>query len=261
MRGYYSIIQYCPDASRLEAVNYGVALFCPEAGYLEAKFGQRKTRVERALGKQDWELVEAERAALEARLKRREEDFRDLASLEDFIARRAGSFRLTAARPVRVEDPAAELDQLFARLVSSPRSQAAGRRRRFAKQLAEQFAAAGVAGKLKPAVTVAPPLLPKPFRAPFAYQNGRLNLIEPVEFAGLSEKSVFTRASQLAVEGKVLEEYRDPVLGELGLIVVSQFAPGQERQELSTATLLERHGVKMHAFGRLEGLIAEIGSA
>jgi len=41
-KGYYSIIQYCPDPSRLEAVNIGVALFCPELRFLRARFGRRR---------------------------------------------------------------------------------------------------------------------------------------------------------------------------------------------------------------------------
>jgi hypothetical protein len=35
--GYYSLIQYCPDAAREEAANVGVVLFCPEVDYLEAR--------------------------------------------------------------------------------------------------------------------------------------------------------------------------------------------------------------------------------
>ena len=35
--GYYSVIQYCPDRSRLEAANVGVLLFVPAGGYLRAR--------------------------------------------------------------------------------------------------------------------------------------------------------------------------------------------------------------------------------
>lgn len=44
-KGYYSIVQYCPDPSRLEAVNIGLALFCPEISFLKVLFGRRKTKV------------------------------------------------------------------------------------------------------------------------------------------------------------------------------------------------------------------------
>ena len=56
IRGYYSIVQYCPDPSRLEAVNIGVALFCPEIKFLKASFGRRKTGVKHLFGAQDWEF-------------------------------------------------------------------------------------------------------------------------------------------------------------------------------------------------------------
>ncbi len=36
-RGYYSLIQFCPNPSRAEAVNLGVLLFCPEAGFIGAR--------------------------------------------------------------------------------------------------------------------------------------------------------------------------------------------------------------------------------
>jgi len=86
-------------------------------------------------------------------------------------------------------------------------------------------------------VTVHPPSLPKPFKAPFAYQNGRLNLIEPVQFEGQSPSAIFNKASVLAVEGELLEDYKDPELGNLGLVVVAKFAPDQE-QERTTAAII-----------------------
>ena len=42
-KGYYSLIQYCPDLGRLEAANVGVLLFCPERGFL--KFSTRTRSV------------------------------------------------------------------------------------------------------------------------------------------------------------------------------------------------------------------------
>jgi hypothetical protein len=67
-QGYYSIVQYCPDPSRLEAVNIGVVLFCPEQSLPKVRFGRPKTRVDQLFGKQDWEFVESQKAAIEARL-------------------------------------------------------------------------------------------------------------------------------------------------------------------------------------------------
>jgi hypothetical protein len=107
-------------------------------------------------------------------------------------------------------------------------------------------------------VTVHPPALPKAFRAPFAYQNGRLNLIEPVQFEGQTPGAVFNRASVLAVEGELLEEYKDPQYGDLALVVVARFAPDQEQERTSAATVFEKHRVPMYTLGTLEPLIEDI---
>src|SRR5258708_5344068 len=120
-KGYYSIIQYCPDPSRLEAVNIGVALFCPELRFLRATFGRSRTRVSHLFGKQDWEFVELQQAAIEARLTREQEAFQKLEDLEAYVSRRANALTLTSPRPVKVEDPEWELKNLLHRLVGSQR--------------------------------------------------------------------------------------------------------------------------------------------
>lgn len=118
-RGYYSIIQYCPDPSRLEAVNIGIALFCPEVKFLKAAFGRRRIHVERLFGKQDWEFFELQKTALKARLSPQNDEFQELTDLEEFVAKRVGSFRLTPPRPVKVMDPTMELKDLLSRLVGN----------------------------------------------------------------------------------------------------------------------------------------------
>ena len=47
-RGYYSLIQFCPEPSRAEAVNLGVLLFCPEAGFIG------RARPPAIKGQEDW---------------------------------------------------------------------------------------------------------------------------------------------------------------------------------------------------------------
>jgi hypothetical protein len=118
-RGYYSIIQYCPDPSRLEAVNIGVALFCPDLRFLRARFVRRRTRVNQLFGKQDWAFISLQQRAIEARLAREGEAFETLEDFEAYVSRRANSLVLTSPRPVKVENPEVELANLVRRLVSS----------------------------------------------------------------------------------------------------------------------------------------------
>src|SRR5438552_10755181 len=109
-RGYYSVIQYCPDPSRLEAVNIGVALFCPELRFLRARFGRRKTRVNQLFGRQDWAFLALQQAAIEARFACEREGFAKLGDFEAYVSRRANALILTGPRPVKVENPEFELD-------------------------------------------------------------------------------------------------------------------------------------------------------
>ena len=125
-------------------------------------------------------------------------------------------------------------------------------------ELQNRFQSAGLADRVRTNITVCPPSLPKPFKAPFAFQNGRLNLIEPMEFEGLSASTVFSRASVQAVEGQFLSEYNDPNYGRLGLIVVGKFGVQQDQERQNALAVFEKHNVQMHAFSHLERLIEEI---
>jgi len=256
-KGYYSIIQYCPDPSRLEAVNIGVALFCPGLGFLKAQFGRRKTRVRQLFGKQDWEFVGFQQSAIEARLARAEGGFDTLEDFETYVSRRANALTLTSPRPVKVENPEWELKNLLRRLVGS-RSDAAQRAARISKELGELLRTAGVASQLRRNVTVHPPSLPHPVKVPFAYQNGRLHLIEPIQFEGQTPGAIFNKVSARAVEGEFLSEYKDPEFGHLGLVVVAKFSPEQQHERETAATVFQKHRIPMYTFGMLEPLIDDI---
>jgi len=256
-KGYYSIIQYCPDPSRLEAVNIGVALFCPEVRFLRAQFGRRKTRVRQLFGKQDWEFVALQQSAIEARLARESDSFEKLEDFEAYVSRRANALTLTNPRPVKVENPEWELKKLLRRLVGS-HGESAQRAARISHELGHLLRNAGVASRLRTNVTVHPPSLPNAVKVPFAYQNGRLNLIEPIQFEGQTPGMIFNRASVRAVEGEFLADYNDPEFGSLSLVVVANFAPEQEHERATAATVFKKHGVPMYTLGTLGPLIEDI---
>jgi hypothetical protein len=256
-KGYYSIVQYCPDPSRLEAVNIGVALFCPEISFLRVLFGRRKTRVDQLFGRQDWEFVENQKAAIEARLSREPEAFQHLKDFEAYISRRANALKLTAPRPVKVENPDIELRNLLTRLVAE-RGEVAARAATMAHELSDIFRRAQVDDLLRRNISVHPPALPKPVKVPFAFRNGRLNLIEAVQFEGHTPSAAFNRASSHAVEGQFLADYRDPQFGALGLVVVAKFSAEQHEERKTARYIFEKHQVRMHDFETLGPLIEEI---
>jgi hypothetical protein len=208
-------------------------------------------------GAQDWEFVALQQNAIEARLAHEEKAFSTLEDFQTYVSRRASALTLTAPRPVKVKNPDWELNHLLRRLVGSQKD-AAHRVARVSSELEALFEEAGVDSKLRRDVVIHPPSLPRPFRAPFAYQNGRLNLIEPMQFEGHSPASVFNRASVQAVEGQFLADYRDPAFGDLALVVVAKFSPDQARERETAGDVFQKHGVPMFSFGELAPLIEEI---
>jgi hypothetical protein len=157
-----------------------------------------------------------------------------------------------------VGSPKQELQLLLERLVGPSERSRRAVAKAISSELEERFRGAGVEQRLQVDVTVHPPTLPKPFTAPFAYRNGWLNLIEPVEFEGMSAATVFSRASVRAVEGQFLAEYEGSAYGKLGLIVVGKFSRDQDEERKAAALVFEKHGVAMHTFAALDGLIEEI---
>jgi hypothetical protein len=89
-KGYYSLIQYCPDLSRLEAANVGVVLFCPERHFIRARTTNSVQRIRRFFGSEDrdWGQIRQARTAIEERLAVEADRFRTLQDLEQFIATR-----------------------------------------------------------------------------------------------------------------------------------------------------------------------------
>jgi hypothetical protein len=114
-KGYYSVIQFCPDLMRLEAANIGVLLFCPELRFLAARIARDNDRVRKFFGSQDldWQKLRLLKAAFEDRVAAEAETIRTLDQLQEFIDLRANQFRLTKPRSIRIEEPQQQLRQLF----------------------------------------------------------------------------------------------------------------------------------------------------
>jgi hypothetical protein len=115
-RGYYSLIQFCPDPARLEAANVGVVLFCPDLGFIKAKTARGNDRLRRFFRAESFDRrrVDAAKRAIVDRLNVEAERFKTPDDLRGFIDTRANDIVLTAPRPMRVsEEPEAELARLF----------------------------------------------------------------------------------------------------------------------------------------------------
>jgi hypothetical protein len=260
-KGYYALIQYCPDLSRLEAANIGVVLFCPERGFLRAKIAQGNDRIRRFFGSQDndWTQINAIKDAIVNRLEVTRKDFKNLDDLTTFISTRANEVQLTAPRPMKVSQPENDLEELFEELVG-------GRSKQLSRDVAQPVSRAlerafherGVEDLIKRNVTVTVPAFRKPVTVPFGFQNGRFNLIQPVRFQQTTESRVVDTACRHAVEGRSLYEHPDEKFGPLKLIVVGSFASESSEFKDVVADILKENEVTLHTVDEVDKLMDEI---
>jgi hypothetical protein len=84
MKGSYSVIQYCPDLSRLEAASVGVLLFCPEAKFIAARTSAGNDRVGRFFGSESLDpfFLNSAKRSIENRLRVDRDRFQTLEDLQ-----------------------------------------------------------------------------------------------------------------------------------------------------------------------------------
>ena len=257
-KGYYSLIQFCPDQSRLEAANVGVVLFCPELNFLEVRISGDNARVQRFFGKQafDWSRVNSFKHGIKERLEIEGKDFRNVEDLKAFGQRRGNNIQLTTPRPFTVREPQKDLDELFEEVVGQRRRTQAfkGFRRRFSEQLLK----AKLGSKLKRDIEIDVPSLRREIEVPFGYQNGRFNLIQPVSFQASDPDQIRKTASSHAIEGFALYEHPDKRLGDLELVVVGQFRTNEKEVREDVKRILQQGRAKLYATNEVDDLIHEI---
>jgi hypothetical protein len=119
-KGWYSIVQFCPDPSRLEFANIGVLLFCPALKFLEVRIAEDNRRIKKFFGSErfDFDSINLFKAGLKERLGKERENIVDHEQLLDFVDRRANQIRISPPRSIRVMSPEVELDELFVELVA-----------------------------------------------------------------------------------------------------------------------------------------------
>lgn len=216
-RGYYSVVQYCPDASRLEAANIGVVLLCPDIGFVRARTAAGNDRVRRFFSGQsiDLDRVNAAKRAIVRRVEIEGDSLRTPEDLIRFMDTRGNDIVLTPPRPVKVVDPEKEIGTLFDELVGG-RVGGTGRRP-LLPELDRIFRRPSLESRVLFDQRVEVPVLHRPLRAPYAYRNGVTNLVKPQRF-GPDDKHATTAAIRLAVEGDLLR--RHPVGDEQHRLIV-----------------------------------------
>jgi hypothetical protein len=257
-KGYYSLIQYCPDLGRLEAANVGVLLFCPERQFLKALTSRSNSRIIRFFGSagHDWVRINSFKKGLEDRIALEGPQIQTVEQLEKFIAQRANLLQITPPRPMKVTDPENDLGELCREFLREAVHRTSTRT--FRQFLDKKLTSAGLEPKIRRGIKVTVPVLQKEVEIPFGFQNGRFNLINPVRFEAANPEQSVTTACKYAVEGRSLYENPDPELGELQLVVVGKFRPKDHDSPPRVKRVFQDYGVKLFRTSDLPQLIEEI---
>jgi hypothetical protein len=225
--GYYSLIQFCPDTARLETLNVGVVLFCPGIGFLDVKLADNDSDVRRVFGKERVRprSLRAAKQALAARLTAPAYRPRTLEEFQHVIDTRANDLLLTPPRPLKVRQPADELNDLFRQLVERKAAPRKPRAAPLDPALERVFQTLVLQGLAEQDVEVPVPVLGKRLHVPYAYGNGVLNLVKPQRFSP-EEATATKSAMQLAVEGDMIDRHGEDEQGKKRLVVVASFSEG-----------------------------------
>lgn len=257
-KGYYSLIQYCPDLMLGEVANVGVLLFCPERGFLKAVTIGNNSRIIRIFGSEghDWDRINTLKKGLEERLSRQASEMRTPEDLQQFIATRANLFQVTTPRPMKVINPEEDLEALFLQVFGVPVKREA--KKSFRKFVGERLLRPGLESKVIQDIKVTVPALGKNVDIPYGYQNGRFNLINPVRFEAADPEQSAINACKYAVEGKSLFDHPDPDYGDLQLLIVGKFRPKDDETPKRVKRVFEDFGVRLFRVDQLNQLADEI---
>lgn len=258
-RAYYSVIQYCPDLGRLEAANVGVIVFCPELHYLKARVSRNNERIRHFFGSQghDWGQINTFKSGLQDRITHAQDEITDAESFRLFVGLQANLMQLTTPLPCKVTSyPDGDLDRLFDQIVGVEKKRTTNKGLK--RELSRRFEKAGISDRIRESVAVTVPVLEKRIEIPFAFQNGRLNLLTPARFEAQSVDSIVATACRYAVEGESLYEAHDNELGKLQLAVVGKFRASDQDGRIAVERILREHHVKLYRFDRVPELVDEI---
>jgi hypothetical protein len=260
-KGYYSILQYIPDPERAEGVNIGLMLFCPEKNFLKIQISERNGRVRRLFGRRrsssaNLSRLDAFKTAFEERIELEAGRIHTLEDFRAFVNTRANQLRLTDPRPVRVDDPEAELLNLFALLVEEDEPSHMPMQRA-TTAIKRQFNHLLTAHKLDELVQrdvhVELPLLGQQ-RYPFGFSNGRPNVIEPETFELPTQREIIDRTCRVVIEGQDLTKQEKPIK----LNIIGSFKPGQEERVRQVRQMLEDSQIALYTVDEMEKLIKVI---
>lgn len=255
-RGFFSIVQFCPDLERGECANVGVVLVVPKLQFVEVRFGNDNEAPKRRFGADAYDdaRLTLSKRALEGRIRVEGRTWTAGEDLERFARLEGNHLMLSKPRVILVEEPQAEIDDLYTRLVHVDGVHRSRVRRPDLKTLFEPRLR-GV--PIRKNVEVNVPVFGK-MVMPYAYQNGRLNLVKAEAFPH-DEKAATMKATELAATGRLLYVHPEPSGKDRRLIVVGGFdgAASHDMKE-KVSVLLREHDARLVLEEELDAFVAEV---
>jgi hypothetical protein len=248
-RGFYSVVQYCPDRFRAEAVNIGLVLLRLDPHAMRVRITENYDRARRLFGIGGPELknLKLSTHALKSRMEGGEGEFRTAEDLLAFAASRANDLRLTEPRLAMIEAIEEDFERLFADLVDGRPTATLAQESPaevLPPKLNEVFHRLAQGNKLWKPGKIVIPILKTKLEIPYAYRNGVVNLVLPKAFA--DDKRAETQAATLAVSGDLIQKHSVDGENQQLIIVSTQETPKQAK-EISdhVEPLLREYGVRL----------------
>lgn len=257
-KGYYSIVQYCPDMARGETANIGIVLLVPERGFLRARLVRDNARVRHMFGTSGDTLRQLSdfKRSFVSRIDAESARIDTPENLQKFVDTRGNFIQLTAPRFVKVRNCEEQLDELFADLVGSePKKEP---RESLEKQISDRFRASGIDNLLRHEIHVTVPHANRKLRVPFGFQNGKFNLLQVVPFQSSDDNTNFNKACVQSMQGHFLQKSKDEELGELRFNVIGRFSSENDKSIPIVRKTLEESDVRLFIESDLSDLVDEI---
>lgn len=233
-RGFYSLVQYCPNRFRAEAVNVGLVLLRQEPHAVRVRMTTRYDRLRKLFEVTRPQLKDLKLTlcGLKSRIENSTGEFRTSEELAAFAASRANDLRLTEPRLAKLADIEQDFDRLFSELVddSSTRALAeASSAEVLPARLNEVFGRLFAAHKIWTPGKIIVPVYSLSLDIPYAYRNGVTNLVKPHLFSE-STKNAAKQAATLAVNGDLIQRHRIDEEEHKLIVVSTQETPEQAKE-------------------------------
>ncbi|MBH0166243.1 DUF3037 domain-containing protein [Fictibacillus sp. 7GRE50] len=182
----FAVIQYMPDVIKQELINVGVVMHCPEQGILKARFLKQLQKITKIFTSVNINEYRNFKNIFNRHLKISSKELIDsklnvptslIEYLDSFSEIELPKFIIKKPQPMLTENPLQKLDDLF-NLYVFEEDRIDKREQPFVNTVWEKFKGAGLEKFIKKEIE-----LPDfPITIDYGYQNGQLNLIQPIKF-------------------------------------------------------------------------------